>query len=70
VTVTFVNRDQGIPHNVAFYTTSAATATIYKGQITSGSTPLIYTFTAPSTPGNYYFRCDVHPDMNGVFVVT
>jgi hypothetical protein len=27
-------------------------------------------FTAPSTPGTYYFHCDVHPDqMNGTFIV-
>jgi plastocyanin len=27
-------------------------------------------FNAPSTPGSYYFRCDVHPDtMDGTFSV-
>jgi len=25
--------------------------------------------TAPGTPGTHFFRCDVHPFMNGVFIV-
>jgi plastocyanin len=24
---------------------------------------------APSEPGTYYFECDVHPSMNGDFIV-
>jgi plastocyanin len=31
-------------------------------QITASSTT--YEFDAPKA-GEYYFRCDVHPDMNG-----
>ncbi len=71
VTVNFDNQDSGIQHNVAFYTDSSATDTIYKGQITTGPNKTTYTFTAPSTPGTYFFRCDVHPtQMTGQFVVT
>ncbi|HVN74616.1 MAG TPA: hypothetical protein VMT44_08495 [Methanoregula sp.] len=30
----------------------------------------VYRFTAPETPGTYYFRCDVQPSvMNGEFIV-
>jgi plastocyanin len=37
----------------------------------TGPTTTTYTFTAPSTPGSYFFRCDVHPtQMTGTFVVT
>jgi plastocyanin len=70
VTVSFDNQDQGIPHNVAFYTSAAATQSIYKGQIVTGPAQSTFTFTAPSTPGTYFFRCDVHPQMSGNFVVT
>jgi plastocyanin len=71
VTIHFTNDDSGVPHNFAAYTTSAATNTIFKGTIITGVTTTIYTFTAPSTPGTYFFRCDVHPSMmTGSFIVT
>jgi glucose/arabinose dehydrogenase/plastocyanin len=70
VTMNFENRDEGVPHNVAVYTDSSATTPIYVGEIVTGPAETAYTFTAPSEPGTYYFRCDVHPSMNGEFVVT
>jgi plastocyanin len=69
VIIEFENED-ALPHNVAFYTTSSLAATIYKGAIITGPREITYTFTAPAIPGTYYFRCDVHPDMDGQFVVT
>ena len=69
VTVTLDNRDAGVPHNVAFFTTPAATSAIFVGDLTTGPSVDDFVFTSPSTPGNYYFRCDVHPDMNGAFIV-
>jgi plastocyanin len=71
VTVNFDNEDSGIPHNFAVYTNSQATTPIFKGEIITGVAKTTYTFTAPSTPGDYWFRCDVHPTiMNGPFKVT
>lgn len=69
VIVEFENEDQAA-HNVAFYTSPSLSATIYKGEIITGPREITYTFTAPTTPGTYYFRCDVHPTMNGQFIVT
>jgi len=69
VTVNFDNRDAGIPHNVAVYTDSSATDAIFVGEIVTGPVRTTYTFTAPKTPGNYFFRCDVHPSMHGAFIV-
>jgi len=69
VIVEFENEDRA-PHNVAFYTTPSLTTTIYKGDIITGPSKITYTFTAPSTPGTYFFRCDVHPSMQGQFIVT
>jgi len=61
----------GIAHNFAVYETpAAATAAIFSGEIITGGGDAVYRFTAPVTPGTYFFRCDVHPDsMNGRFVV-
>jgi len=70
VVMTFDNQDR-FPHNVALYTDSTARTTIYKGEIITGPKVITYTFNAPSQPGTYFFRCDVHPStMTGSFVVT
>jgi plastocyanin len=70
VTVTLDNRDAGVLHNVAFYTNPSAQSSIYIGELTTGPSIDDFVFTSPSTPGNYFFRCDVHPDqMTGAFIV-
>jgi plastocyanin len=70
LTITFINKDNGVPHNMAFYTSSAATTVIYQGARTTGVSTVTYTFDAPTTPGTYFFRCDVHPNtMTGQFIV-
>ncbi len=70
VTVNFDNKDAGVTHNFAVYTNKSASSKIFDGGLDQGPKTLTYNFTAPSTPGTYYFRCDVHPDtMNGEFIV-
>ena len=70
VTVHFTN-DDSFQHNFAVYDSSTATRTIFKGAIVTGPASTTYNFTAPSTPGTYFFRCDIHPtQMYGNFVVT
>lgn len=69
VTMDFDNRDENIPHNVSIYTDSSASDAIFVGDIITGPARITYTFTAPETPGTYFFQCDVHPFMSGSFVV-
>lgn len=71
VTIHFINKDS-VQHNFAAYETSAVQKSIFVGQIITGPTATIdYKFIAPSTPGTYFFRCDIHPSMmNGSFIVT
>ena len=70
VTVVFNNKDR-VPHNVAVYETQVATRSIFVGEVFTGLKTVNYRFTAPSTPGTYFFRCDVHPgSMTGDFIVT
>jgi plastocyanin len=71
VTINFTNDDAGVPHNIAFYTDKTASTPIYVGKTIQGVATTTYTFTAPTTPGTYFFRCDVHPSiMTGDFIVT
>jgi plastocyanin len=69
--MTFINKDADVPHNFALYTDTTSSKMIFSGEIFKGVKTMTYTFTAPSIPGNYFFRCDVHPTvMFGTFVVT
>jgi cytochrome c oxidase subunit II len=74
-TIDFDNQDTaGVPHNVDIYTKDPAQG----GTHLAGAKDVSDTVTAPGQttyqvdgldPGNYYFQCDVHTSMNGVFVV-
>ncbi|MGH3847487.1 MAG: cupredoxin domain-containing protein, partial [Pseudonocardiaceae bacterium] len=68
-TITFKNEDAGVPHDVAIYTNSSATTTLFKGAVVTGPTTTTYHVPALKA-GTYYFRCDIHPtQMFGTFVV-
>ncbi len=69
VVIKFKNEDS-VPHNMAFYTDKTAKEKIFVGKIINGPSSTTYRFKAPSKPGNYFFRCDVHPQiMTGTFIV-
>lgn len=75
VTINFNNMDSGITHNFSLYQSGSASGTatgsIFIGQNVIGPGTATYHFTAPSTPGTYFLRCDIHPTMmTGSFIVT
>ena len=61
--IEFENLDSA-PHNIAIYADDSASETIFEGEQISGPDAITYEFDAPKA-GEYYFQCDVHPDMNG-----
>ncbi len=68
VTLTADNQDTGILHNWALYTDESASEQLAATEICIDCTETI-TFEPPP-PGDYFFRCDVHPiQMVGTFVV-
>ena len=62
--IEFENADAGTDHNIAIYETEAAEESIFEGEIITGPDTATYEFDAPEA-GDYYFQCDIHPDMNG-----
>ena len=69
VTVSADNQDTAILHNWALYTDDTASELIAKTEICAASCVDEVTFTAPP-PGEYFFRCDVHPiQMVGTAIV-
>ena len=67
--LTFQNNDGGILHNVAIYTDSSAAKNLFKGDPITGPDSVVYDI--PALPeGTYFFRCDIHPTMNGTVTVT
>lgn len=60
----FENEDEGVPHNVAVYEDDSAAQSLFVGDLVEGPTSVTYDVPALE-PGEYYFRCDVHPQMNG-----
>lgn len=68
VMLNFNNREE-IPHNFAVYETELAENAIFQGSVITGPQTVTYEFTAPSDPGTYFFRCDIHPaTMRGEFI--
>ena len=65
VVIDFENRD-GASHNVAVYTEKGGDV-IYRGELFTGNDSREYRFQAPPA-GVYYFHCDAHPEMDGVFI--
>ena len=68
-TIKFNNGDP-VPHNVAIYANADYTGqALFQGAVVTGPGSTEYHLTAPKA-GTYYFRCDIHPVMQGKVVVS
>ena len=67
-TIDFTNNDRAQPHNVAIYVDESAKDELFKGEVVDGGKEITYEVQGLDA-GQYYFRCDVHPQMDGGFVV-
>ena len=68
-TLTFENRDAGVQHNIAIYSDSSLGDELFNGELVTGPATVEYTVPA-LPPGEHYFQCNVHPNMNGTVVIS
>ena len=66
--VTLVNDDIGVPHNISIFTDDSLSTELFGGELITGPSTIDYTIP-PLEPGEYYFLCIVHPNMNGTVIV-
>ena len=64
-TIRFDNADPGVPHNVSILSGDQPR---FAGEIVNGPEVVTYRVNALQG-GTFEFRCDVHPQMRGTFVV-
>ena len=68
-TITFTNAES-VPHNVAVYSEADGGGDeIVIGEIITGPDVTTQVVVPALEAGTYYFRCDVHPEMEGTIVV-
>ena len=67
-TITMDNRDTGTPHNISIYSDESLGEILFQGELVTGPATIPYE-VGPFPPGEYYFHCDVHPNMNGTVTV-
>jgi plastocyanin len=67
-TIAFDNQDAGVQHNISIYSTPELAELLFQGELVTGPDSIDYA-VPPLPAGEYYFHCDVHPNMNGAVVV-
>ena len=68
IQLTFVNNDNGIPHNVVIHRDSPTGEAVFTGDIITGVATKVYDVPALAA-GTYAYVCAVHPSMTGTLTV-
>lgn len=63
-----LNNLESQPHNFAVYREEGGEQ-IVAGEIITGPDAAVDVTVPALEPGTYFFKCDVHPEMNGAIVV-
>lgn len=69
-TIELINQDD-FPHNVSIYKDADNKERIFEGKpLAEGMKTVTYNVPAISDKGTFHFMCDIHPEMDGTFVVS
>jgi uncharacterized protein YcnI/plastocyanin len=67
-TITFLNKDPGVPHNIVIHPMDSMTP-VFRGELITGPKTAVY-HVGPLKAGQYHFHCEVHKStMYGSLVV-
>jgi plastocyanin len=69
IVIEFTN-DEAIGHNIAVFTNSSKSQEISKSDTITGPGKSTTITVPPQAPGQLYFECTIHTNMNGALVVT
>jgi plastocyanin len=58
------NNEEAQPHNVSILEAQGSATALFRGEIITGPKTVDYE-VEPIAAGEYYFQCDVHPNMSG-----
>lgn len=67
-TITFENKQAGVPHNVEIFTDADRSSSHFQGELITGPATIDYA-VPPLGAGEYPFICTVHPPMTGTLIV-
>jgi plastocyanin len=68
VTLTFDNKQDGVPHDVAIHDPADPSQFVFHGEAITGPDTIDYKLP-PLAPGEYAFQCTIHPPMTGTIEV-
>jgi plastocyanin len=69
IVIEFTN-DEAVAHDVAVFSNASKSHELKKSDTITGPNASTTITVPPQAPGQLYFECTLHPNMNGALVVT
>jgi plastocyanin len=65
-----LTNDEAVPHDIAVFSNASKSQELKKSDTITGPNASTTITVPPQAPGQLYFECTIHPNMNGALVVT
>jgi plastocyanin len=69
IVIEFTN-DEAVAHDIAVFSNASKSQELKKSDTITGPNASTTITVPPQAPGQLYFECTIHPNMNGALVVT